>query len=313
MIISASRRTDIPAFYSDWFFNRIKEGFLYVRNPMNRKQISKVILSKDVVECIVFWTKNPQPMFRKMDDLSNYIYYFQYTLNPYGRKIEKYVPGFEESIINFKVLSEKVGPNRMIWRYDPVFFTNRFNFSDHIKWFAKIARNLSTYTNKCVISFLDVYKKCERNMKSIQFQVLNETEMFSIAKALSLICEKYNMKIETCAEEIDFSRFGVHKGRCIDDELISNISDKKIDVKKDKTQRDECGCVDSIDIGVYNSCKHNCLYCYANYSPEAVIKNIQQHDVQSALLYGSILGDEKIIERKMKRLFDAKPKTCFFQ
>ncbi|MBW2011811.1 MAG: DUF1848 domain-containing protein [Deltaproteobacteria bacterium] len=307
MIISASRRTDIPAFYSSWFFNRIKEGFLYVRNPMNRKQISKIMLNKEVVDCIVFWTKNPKPMMDKLRKLSEYVYYFQYTLNPYGNQIEKNVPKLEKSIINFKTLSDQIGPDRIIWRYDPIFYTNGFNYFDHIHFFKKIAKNLSKYTSKCVISFLDVYKKCEKNMKSIQFQSLDETEMFNIARELSLICQENDIKIETCAEEIDLSRIGVMRGKCIDDELISNISHKNIKVKKDKTQRDVCGCVDSIDIGAYNSCKHNCIYCYANYDIDTVFKNIQQHDPQSALLYGHLLGDEKITERKMISLFDLKP------
>lgn len=304
MIISASRRTDIPAFYSNWFFNRIKEGFLYVRNPMNRKQISKILLNKEVVDCIVFWTKNPAPMMDKLKQLSEYVYYFQYTLNPYGNKIEKNVPKIEKSLFNFKTLSDQIGSDRIIWRYDPIFYTDGFNYSDHLQFFEKIAKSLSKYIKKCVISFLDVYKKCEKNMRPILFQTLEDAEMLNIAREFSLICQEYGIEIETCAEEIDLSKIGIMRGKCIDDKLISKISHKNIKVKKDKTQRDVCGCVASIDIGSYNSCKHNCIYCYANYDLNTVLKNIQQHDPQSELLYGRLFGDEKITERKMISLFD---------
>ena len=226
MIISASRRTDIPAFYSDWFYNRLKQGFLYVRNPMNRKQVSKILLNKEVVDCIVFWTKNANPIMQNLNNLSGYCYYFQYTLNPYGNSIEMNVPKLEESIETFKKLSDQIGSNRLIWRYDPIFYTSDFTYERHIDVFEKMAKSLSKYTHKCVISFLDIYKKCERNMRPIQFKALDESNMIKIGQELSLICQNNNIKIETCAEETDLSSIGVNRGKCIDDDLISQILDK---------------------------------------------------------------------------------------
>lgn len=308
MILSASRRTDIPAFYSEWFFNRVKEGFLYVKNPMNRKQISKILINQSVVDCIVFWTKNPKPMFDKLDLINQFAYYFQYTLNPYGNSIEQKVPSIETSINNFKFLSDKIGPEKVIWRYDPIFITNEFNSENHLLSFEKIAGSLSNYTSKCVISFLDVYKKCERNMKTLKYRTLTDNEKFIISSKISKIALEFGIKVETCAEEIDLTSIGIHKGKCIDDELISKISKKNLNIKKDKTQRDVCGCVSSIDIGTYNTCRHNCIYCYANYDMKTVLKNSKEHDKQSALLSGKLIGDEKITERKMFSHFETKSK-----
>jgi DNA repair photolyase len=308
MIISASRRTDIPAFYSDWFIERIRKGYLYVRNPFNRKQVSDISLSKDVVDCIVFWTKNPTPLMNRLFALKGYLYYFQYTLNPYNRKIEKNVPDKEKGIDCFKRLSDEIGPDKVIWRYDPIFYYNEFSFDDHIKTFLEMNKVLEGYTDRCVISFLDVYKKCERNMKPIPFKTLDKVDMLKIARYFTEISNRHGIKIETCAEEIDLSNYGIRKGKCIDDVLISKISGKDLIVKKDKTQRDICGCVDSIDVGMYNTCKHNCLYCYANFDNNAVLKNTEKHDSKSPLICGNLNGDEKVTKRNMVSLFNIEPK-----
>jgi DNA repair photolyase len=310
MILSVSRRTDIPAFYSEWFFNRIKEGFLYVKNPINRKQISKIMIKQNVIDCIVFWTKNPKPMLDNLDLLSEYAYYFQYTLNPYGKTIEQNVPFLDESINIFKRLSDKIGPEKVIWRYDPIFITKEFNSIKHIYTFEKIAKSLSKYTDKCVISFLDVYKKCERNMKILMYRTLTDEEILILSSEISKIAMEHGIILETCAEEIDLTSIGIIKGKCIDDELISKISNKNLIIGKDKNQREICGCVASIDIGSYNTCKHNCIYCYANYDLNTVLKNSNEHDNHSALLCGSLLGDEKITERKMVSNFASKGKGC---
>ena len=166
MILSVSRRTDIPNYYSEWFFNRIKERFVYVRNPMNEHQISKIDLSPDVVDCIVFWTKNPEPMITRLDELSKYNYYFQFTLTGYGKDIECNVPHKKEKMIPiFRELSRKIGKQKVIWRYDPIFFTKKYTPEYHLKAFEQIAMALKGYTEKCVISFVDVYAKNKRNMK----------------------------------------------------------------------------------------------------------------------------------------------------
>lgn len=300
LILSVSRRTDIPAFYSSWFFNRVKEGFVLVRNPFNRKQVSKIKLSPDVIDCIVFWTKNPKRMIKRLDELEKYNYYFQFTLNSYDKTLEKSVPQKKYLIKTFIELSNKIGKNKVVWRYDPIILTDKFTKEYHYKWFEYLAKRLSPYTNKCVISFLDLYKKTERNLKGINLLPINEEDIFDIAENFSKIASKYNLILETCSEEVDLFKFNINHGKCIDDKLISSIVGTKLSIDKDSTQREACGCVKSIDIGAYNTCNHNCLYCYANFNRDMVEKNLQKHDRKSPLLFGKLEGDEKITDRKME-------------
>lgn len=159
MILSVSRRTDIPAFYSSWFFNRIKEGFVYVRNPMNMHRVSKIMLTPQQIDCIVFWSKNPKPMIGRLHELEAYDYYFQFTINPYDTLLEKYVPKKRKVIDTFRALSDIIGPHRVIWRYDPILFTDSIGLNYHREYFAKLAKLLAGYTNRCAISFIDNYKK----------------------------------------------------------------------------------------------------------------------------------------------------------
>lgn len=301
MIISASRRTDIPAFYSEWFINRLKDGFLYVKNPFNAHQISKIKLSPDSIECIVFWTKNPKKLLEKLQIINElgYKYYFQFTVTSYDKTIEENVPSKKEIIDTFIELSEKIGRDKVVWRYDPILLTEKFNIDYHIKWFEHIAKNLKNHTNKCIISFIDMYKKCERNLKNINIEAISVEDKKTIARKLSRISYKHGLIIESCAEEIELQNEGISHGKCIDDALISEIIKEKMTIGKDKTQRLECGCVTSIDIGAYNTCRHGCRYCYANYNSKVVKQNFSSHDKQSPLLTGKITGKEKITERKI--------------
>ena len=202
MIISASRRTDIPAFYSDWFFNRTKEGFVLVRNPMNINQVSKINLSPEVVDCIVFWTKNPQPLINRLSKLDRYNYYFQFTLNSYDETIEANVPEKKHLIKTFQELSAKIGRDRVIWRYDPILLTKKFDVNYHVKWFEYLADVLSGHTKKCVISFIDIYKKTERNLRGIDLIPMSEQLINELAFQVSIIAKKYDLQIEFCCEDI---------------------------------------------------------------------------------------------------------------
>jgi len=297
MIISASRRTDTPAFYSEWFLNRIREGYLMVRNPMNIHQVSKISLSPENVDCIVFWTKNPKPMLDKLSELNNYKYYFQFTLTSYDKSIEPNVPEKKYLINTFRELSNLIGKEKVIWRYDPILTTDKFNVDYHIKWFEVLAKKLSGYTQRCVISFIDLYKKTERNLKGINLVPISIETMHEIACNFSLIASRYNISIETCSEDIDFSKYNIKHGKCIDDELISRITGKRLISRKDPNQRSACGCIKAIDIGAYDTCKHNCIYCYANINRDVVMKNTQLHNVKSPLLYGQLNEKDKIYER----------------
>ena len=303
MILSVSRRTDIPNYYSEWFFNRLKDGFLYVRNPMNFHQISEIKISPDVVDCIVFWTKNPLPMMERLDELEAYNYYFQFTLTGYGNDVERNLPNKKTSVIPiFQELSNKIGKEKVVWRYDPIFFSNRYNVQYHLKAFRSIAEALSGYTEKCVISFLDIYPKNKKNMDNLLSYDLSDSELREFAKELSNIAKENHIKIGSCAEKVDLDEYGIIHNSCIDKELIEKIIGCKLKINKDKNQRIECGCVESVEVGTYNTCKNGCVYCYANYSAKSVESNFQKYDTLSPLLCGHIEKDDRISTRKVVSL-----------
>ena len=310
MILSVSRRTDIPNYYSDWFFNRIKEGYVYVRNPMNIHQVSKIEITPDVVDCIVFWTKNPSVMLKRLDEIKEYNYYFQYTLTGYGNDVEVNLPNKKSVIIpTFQELSSKIGKQRVIWRYDPIFFSDRYTKEYHLKAFKSIAEALRGYTEKCVISFVDIYQKNKKNMDSLSSYELNDCELRKFAKELSKIASDNNISLGSCAEKINLEECGIVHNSCIDRELIEKIIGCKLNVGKDKNQRIECGCVESVEIGTYNTCKNGCLYCYANYSSKSVETNTVKYDPLSPLLCGQVEKNDKITIRKLASL---KQSQCSF-
>lgn len=309
MILSVSRRTDIPAFYTEWFFNRLKEGYVLVRNPMNYHQVSKVVLTPDVIDCMVFWTKDPTNMLNKLDLLKKYTYYFQITINPYNEEIERNVALRGSIIESFKKLSTSIGKKKIIWRYDPIILTDKIDMEYHSKSFHILAKQLRNYTEKCIISFVDMYKKSQRNMKNNMVAIKNK-DMVEIGKRLSDIATNYGLKIETCSETVDLSSIGIDHAKCIDDRLVSDILGKNISIQKDKNQRDICGCASSIDIGAYNTCKHGCLYCYANCSDEVVNNHIINHDPMSPMLIGNVEPGDKITDRKMVSYKEYQLKFC---
>ena len=298
MIISASRRTDIPSHYSEWFFNRIKEKYVYVRNPMNIRQISAINLEPELVDCIVFWSKNPKPMIDKLQLIKDYKYYFQFTLNPYEPDVEAGLPSKTEIIETFKKLSDIISPQKVIWRYDPILINSKYNMEYHIEKFEQLANFLKGYTEKVIFSFVDFYKKIAENVKSLEIIEISTEEKNTFAQKFSEIAKNNNFSINTCAEDIDLSKYGITPARCIDDRLISKITGYNLPVEKDKNQRPECGCVKSIDIGEYNSCTNGCVYCYANYNNNIVEKSAKKHIQSSSLLIGDVSPDDIIKERK---------------
>jgi len=303
MILSVSRRTDIPSYYSEWFFERLKEGFVYTRNPMNPKQVSRLDLSPETVDCIVFWTKNPEPMLERLGELESYPYYFQFTLTSYGTDIEKNVPHKKEVMIPvFQKLSGQIGSKRVIWRYDPILFTMRYTPEYHIKAFRQMAEALRGYTKKCVISFVDRYAKNEKKLQALGVFELPKEELEAFAKELCEIAKENGMEMASCAEQIDLEHCGIAHNACIDKILIEEILGCKLKGVKDKNQRKECGCMESIDIGTYHTCANGCVYCYANHSEAQVKQNGAQYDVNSPILCGKVGAEDKVTVRKVVSL-----------
>lgn len=300
MLISASRRTDIPAFYSEWFINRIREGYVLNKNPFNANQIKRIPLTPYQVDAIIFWTRNSKPLMKYLDELDEkgFNYYFQYTITGYSRELEKHTPHPLKAIETFIELSDKIGKEKVIWRYDPIIFTKYTPFEEHIRLFDKISKSLENKTDKVVISFADPYKKITKKLEALEYQDILETKskLYELAKIMSDIATSRNMKIESCSEEIDLDYCHIKHGKCIDDNLIENLFNINLNIGKDKNQRKECGCVQSVDIGIYNTCSHGCTYCYATFSDSTVEKNKLLHDPHSPMLVGKIedLDDEVV-------------------
>lgn len=298
MIISASRRTDIPSYYSEWFINRLKEGYVLIQNPRNINRYSKASLTRESVDCIVFWTKNPIPMMDKLDiiDSMGYSYYFQFTLTPYGRDVESGLPNKKRLIQVFKQLSNKLGDNRVIWRYDPIIIGQNLSIDYHIKAFEYMARELKGYTNRCVISFVDSYKS-----GSQQYDMSIENIKL-VAKAFSDIAKDNSMVLMTCSEEYALEEYGIGHGACIDKGIIEDVLGVGIKTNKDRNQRPACKCIESIDVGTYNCCMNGCNYCYAVTSSGSAYKNMMSHNPKSPVLIGVENRDAIITERDSKSI-----------
>jgi hypothetical protein len=296
MILSVSRRMDIPAFYSEWFINRVKEGYVYVPNPLNRKQVSKIIINPEVIDCIVFWTKDPSPMMSKLSKLKAYKYYFQFTLNAYEEDIEKNTRRKSEIINTFRELSSIIGSNKVIWRYDPILLNDHYNKNYHYYWFERLCRELKGYTTKCVISFIDFYSKTEMNARGLNLLEITSEDMYEMSERLVAIGKDYNISIEACQESVDLSKVGVKSSKCIDEKLIEEIIGSKINSIKDDTQSIECGCIKSIDICENNNCTLSSTRRYGNFNMNNVKENNLSHDVKSPMLIGTLIGDETVME-----------------
>ena len=305
VIISASRSTDIPKYFTKWFINKLEKGYLVWVSPFNRKE-QYVSFAK--CRLVVFWTKDPSPIIKVLDTLDDkkIKYYFQYTLNNYDKEgLEPNVPRLKDRITTFKELSVKIGKKKTIWRFDPLILSDQLTIDILIDRISKIGEELKDYTKKLVISFadIDVYKKVQNNLKkkTDNYREFTEKEVKEFSRKLVELNNKLGLKITTCAEQYDLKEFEIEKNRCIDDELMvqefgsdselmkfigydsqMSLFDEKGDYQhnvrlKDKGQRKECGCIMSKDIGMYNTCYHLCAYCYANYSESSVKRNLDSH------------------------------------
>lgn len=295
-------RTDIPAFYSKWFLNRIREGFVCVRNPYYPNQVTKYSLSPDVVDCIAFCTKNPIPLIPHLDELNAYKQFWFVTITPYGKDIEPNVPKKSEIVEAFKTISLRVGKEAIGWRYDPVFYGNGFNLERHICEFEKLASALNGFTESCVLSFLDLYKKVQRNAPGIYPSNIEEQK--SLGKRLAEIAKENGITIHSCCEGTHLAEYGIDVSGCQTKEIIERAIGEKLFVRERKSQRSECNCLLGKDIGAYNTCGHLCKYCYANMDKERVLKNMRMHDPNSPFLIGNLQSGDKINEAKQESFIE---------
>lgn len=294
MILFASGRTDIPAFYSNWFINRVKAGFVDVRNPFNQNLISRINFSD--VDLIMFCSKNPLPMIDKLKILKVPVL-FHVTITPYSKDIEPNIPDKRLIIEGIKKLSLVLGIDNVVLRYDPIFLSDKYNVDYHIRAFDKLCKNLNGYVNKIIVSFMDEYKNVRSNKNILKYRTFTREDYKKIGEAFSKSAMDNGMSVQTCFEDNDLTEYGFVKGECLSHELAYILTGKKFkssNVRKEK----KCQCVQMVDIGDYNSCMHMCKYCYANYDEKAVSSNFERHDDNSSLLIGSVQSDDVIKVRK---------------
>ena len=295
MILNVSGRTDIVAFYTKWFMNRYKEGYVDVRNPFYPKMVSRI--NFDDVDLIMFCTKNPIPIIDYLKDINKSIL-FHVTLTPYKKDIEPNVPPKGLIIEAIKKISSIIGACNIVVRYDPIFISDKYNIDYHKKAFYHLCRLLDGYVHKIIVSFIDIYKNVKSNYNAIRFKEFTDNDYKEIGESFSKSASKHNMTIQTCFEENDLTNYGFIKGDCLSKELAYKLTGKKYPRWKARKGSGKCNCVSMVDIGEYNSCKHFCRYCYANYDEAKVNDNFNNHDDNSSLLVGNLEKDDIIKVRK---------------
>ena len=261
MIINTGTRTDIPAFYSKWFLKRIEEGFVLSKNPYNN-QIYKYNFNPKTVDVICFCSKNPKPLVRNLDKLSDYRQFWFVTINPYGKDVEVNVPDYRKVIKTFRELSEALGSNCVSWRYDPIFITEKYGIDFHIEKFEEMASELHEYTSDCTISFIDLYQKVLRNFP--EAREVTRDERLAIGEGFSKIAKVYGIQMKTCVEGTLLDQFGFDSTGCMTQQVLERAIGNNLKVPKGKYRNRECNCLMGRDIGLYNTCMHGCKYCYAN-------------------------------------------------
>lgn len=296
MVITASRRTDIPAFYSAWFMKRIEARFFENVNPFNPRQSRKISLAPGEVDVILFLSKNPGPLLPCLDRLDHigYRYYFHFTLNDYPQVIEPRVPPVKARVDLFQRLSGRVGPEKVIWRYDPIIISNLTPVDYHLERFGRLAEKLSGQTDQVIISLLQVYEKVKarflqleasHGLKVVDIRAEEQRGVLQkLVSGLSKIARENGMRIVSCAELLDLREYGIEPGSCVDLERINRIFGLSLQVKRDKSQRPNCNCAQAVDMGVYDTCKFNCCYCYATRSEQAVWRKLERYNVEGEAL-----------------------------
>ena len=300
MILNTGSRTDIPAFYSEWFMNRIREGLVMARNPYNPKLVISYTLDPKLIDVIVFCTKNPEPMLKHLDELKDYRMYWNVTITPYGKEIEENVPHKKDVMDSLIRLSKKIGIDHVVWRYDPIFLSQRYTLDYHLLIFEKMVKYLKGYCKYVIISFIDLYEKTKKNFPEIR--EVRQSDRLCLGRELSAIAAAHGMTIRTCLEGTDLAPYGVDTSGCLTKEVLEHALGEELRVPASSLMtREGCRCLLGNDIGAYNTCRHFCRYCYANYDKQTVIRNAAAHDPESPLLVGHPGPEDTIHDARQVR------------
>ena len=310
MIINVGGRTDIVNYYTPWLMNRLSEGYAYSRNPFARENVYKLSLKPEDVDCLLFCSKNYQPILKHIGDIDEkYNILCNYTITAYGKDIEPKVPSINQSIKTLKRLSDIVGSNKILWRYDPILLTEKYTVEKHLETFEYMAEKISPLVYRCIFSFVDMYKKVEENMPEII--PLTDEDKVKLLKGIGEISKKYNLYTQSCATNESYEKYNIHAAGCTTREILEQAHNVVYKNVKGTGIRENCHCIPSRDIGAYNSCLSECKYCYANRKPNIPKKVIKMHNEKSPLLLGQLKENDRLIETKIVSYIEPKQTTLF--
>lgn len=312
MFINVGGRTDITNYYSDWLMNRIREGYALSRNPFYPNKIYKYKLTPDVVDCIIFCTKNPEPMLDKIDEIRSrgFHVFFYVTITSYGKDMEPGVPDYRHMISVFQKLSDIVSKNNIGWRYDPVLITEKYTVEHHIKCFDEMAKKLAPCTNFCIFSFVELYKKLSYTFPELRAVTPDEKKI--LLSAFGRISQKYNLRLQTCGDTMDYSEYGIARSGCITAPIMAKAIGQDLKSIALSPSRRGCGCLPNNDIGAYDTCPNGCKYCYATKDAALAVKNYQRHNPASPPLIGEAGPADEIIEAKQISFLEPYRQLSFF-
>ena len=311
MIINVGGRTDIVNYYTPWLMNRLSEGYAYSRNPFARENVYKLSLRPEDVDCLLFCSKNYQPILKHIGDIDEkYNILCNYTITAYGKDIEPKVPTINQSIKTLKRLSDIVGSNKILWRYDPILLTEKYTIEKHLETFEYIAEKISPLVYRCIFSFVDMYKKLETNMPEII--ILNNNDKIEIAKNIGSIAKKHNMIIQTCATIEDFKQFGILQSGCMTSEILGNANNITFKKVRHSGNRQGCKCIENRNIGDYDTCPNGCKYCYANKNPQIAQENYKKHNPNDLMILGNLKPTDEIQQSNQKSYLENFIQTKLF-
>lgn len=299
MIINTGGRTDTVQYYSEWLLRRFSEGYVLSRNPLFPKKVTRYELIPDKVDCVVFCSKNYKPILPRLHEITDrFNTYFHYTITAYGKDVEPGVPSIEESMETLIELSKQVGRQRIAWRYDPVLLTEKYTVSRHMETFDRMAKVLAPHIDRCIFSFVEMYKKLETNMPELI--LLSEEAKDALARGLGETAKKYGIYLQTCGTNGDFTGYGIHASGCMTLDILGRANGIVFKELKHKGMRQGCHCIESRDIGAYDTCLNGCKYCYANTKPQKARENYKFHAPDSPLLLGDVRPEDTIIQGAQK-------------
>jgi hypothetical protein len=308
MILNTGGRTDTVQYYTKWLLKRFEEGYALSRNPLFPNKVTRYELTPDKVDCVVFCSKNYEPILNDLTGITRgFNTYFHYTITAYGRDIEPGVPSIEKSMETLKKLSAIVGKQRVAWRYDPVLLTEKYTIQTHLDTFERMAKELAPFVDRCIFSFVEMYKKLETNMPELV--PLTERDKATLAEGLGAIAAKYGLYLQTCGTNGDYTQYGIHASGCMTLEMLGAANGVAFKSLKHKGMRAGCHCIESRDIGAYDTCMNGCKYCYANKKPEKAFENYKYHDPDSPLLLGH-LKETDTISQGAQRTYMKSSSTC---